>query len=340
MVLPLLAPPASRADPEPTARVACTITDERITEASGLAVNGDVRYVINDGGDSIQVFELGPDCRVRQVLEDPTDPYDVEDLARTPDGRLWLSDTGDNREERETVALEVLAPSGRLSLYRMSYPDGPHDAEALLVDHSGRPYVITKSPLGSSGVYTPQDALATGRTTALRKVTTLRFFPTGTPGGPVRAVSPLLVTGAALAPDGRRLAVRTYTDVYLWDVPDGDIAAALGDGKPKRLALPREEQGEAVAFSSDGRSLLTVSEGTPTALHVLPLPADVLAGPSPTADPARTRNQADHQDSKKEQDTPTNGKKGGSRPLVVNLALSALIATVIVGGLGRLRRRK
>ena len=40
-------------------------------------------------------------CQVQRVLTDPADPYDVEDLARTADGTLWLSDTGDNRGKRE-----------------------------------------------------------------------------------------------------------------------------------------------------------------------------------------------------------------------------------------------
>ena len=36
--------------------------------------------------------------------------------SRTSDGRLWLSDTGDNQNGRLTVALLELSPEGKLTL--------------------------------------------------------------------------------------------------------------------------------------------------------------------------------------------------------------------------------
>lgn len=290
-------------------------------------------YVANDGGDAVEVFELDRRCRVLRTLTGDVDPYDVEDLGRTPDGALWLSDTGDNGEDRPTVALEVLAPSGEVALYRMTYPDRAHDAEALLVGPDRRPYVVTKEPLGESGVYTPDGELSTRRPTPLRKVTTVRFGFTGTDGGPVGAASQTLVTGGAVSGDGRLVAVRTYTDLYVWAVPGGDIGAALSDGEPVRVPLPASEgQGEAVTFAPDGKSVYTMSEGSPSAVHVTAVPAEVLDGSSgspggaadSTDDPAGT---ADSEDS----------DGGGST--VRNAVLAASIAAVVVLGVGRLRRR-
>ena len=45
----------------------------------------------------------------------------------------------------------------------MTYPDGPHDAESLLLAPDGTPYIVTKEVLGDSGVYRPDAALVGGR---------------------------------------------------------------------------------------------------------------------------------------------------------------------------------
>jgi hypothetical protein len=284
----------------------CRIDDPRITESSGLAAAGDRLYTVNDGGSRLQVFVLdtsavgggsAPVCRVVRTISAAIDPYDVEDLARSADGTLWLADLGDNDHSRRTVAIELLSESGAGRLFRFSYPDGPHDAEALLLDRSGRPFIVTKQPLGNSGVYTPAGTPSTSRPTPLRRVAGLQLTPTGTPGGPVGTVGQLLVTGGAVSPDGTRIVLRTYTDAYVWRAEDGDVAGALATGRPVRFPLPPTAQGEAVTFTPDGRNLLTSTEGRPAAVHVLPLgemaapaagrPTDRSAGPARSGGPAR-----------------------------------------------------
>ncbi len=306
---PRLTQPA--ADP----RVLCRITDPRIRESSGLAVAGDSLYTVNDGGDRLQVFVLDRACRVRRVIENRLNPYDVEDLARSPDGTLWLADIGDNEAARRTVAVELLTEGGEASLFRFSYPDGPHDAEALLLDRRSRPYLVTKEPL-AAGVYTPTRTPSSDRPTPLRLVTTLRFGPTSTPGGPVGTASQVLVTGGAVSPDGTRLALRTYTDAYLWSVPDGDVAAALKTGQPKRIPLPATRQGEAIAFAADGRSLLTSTEGLPAPVHAVPLDAD-----PPTSRPGSTTPAP----SARASDPPGDGSSN-----LGNAAVAALLAAGLV----------
>jgi hypothetical protein len=268
------------------ARLYCTITDPRVTESSGLAAGGGRLYTVNDGGSRLTVYVLDNGCRVRRVVGADLDPYDVEDLARSADGTLWLADLGDNLHQRRTVAIELLTETGAVRLLRFSYPDGPHDAEALLLDRAGRPYLVTKDPFGTSGVYTPAGIPRTGRPTVLGRVGTVRLRPTGTPGGPAGVVGQLLVTGGAVSPDGTLVVLRTYTDAYLWRAADGDVAHALRTGTPTRIALPATRQGEAVTFGPDGRSLLTSTEGLPAAVHRIPLAVPPLASPSAPA-PAR-----------------------------------------------------
>jgi len=83
------------ADPVPAPVPACTITDPRLAEVSGMVADDAHWYVVNDGGTSAKVWVLGKDCQVQDSIVGAVDPYDVEDLALGPDGTFWLSDTGD-----------------------------------------------------------------------------------------------------------------------------------------------------------------------------------------------------------------------------------------------------
>jgi hypothetical protein len=269
----LMAAPAA-ADPVPAPTPTCAIADPRMAELSGLVADGEHWYAINDGGTAATVYVLGKDCQVQDVITGPADPYDVEDLARAADGTFWLSDTGDNDEDRETIALISLTPSGESAVHRLTYPDGKHDAEALLLDGAGVPYVVTKNPLGTADVYRPAGPLASPGPTPLEHVATVRLTSTDTPGGPVPGlVGSVTVTGAATSADGTALALRTYTDVYLFPVRNGDLVAALAE-KPVRVPLPNEAQGEAIAFQPDG-SLVSASEA---ARDGTAQPVNVVAG--------------------------------------------------------------
>ncbi|MBI3688352.1 MAG: hypothetical protein HY241_13665 [Actinobacteria bacterium] len=328
--------PAFAAEPD-AGRPACTITDPRITESSGLVVAGERMYTVNDSGSRLVVYVLDERCRVVKVIRGSVDPFDVEDLARTEDGTLWLADIGDNERQRRTVAIELLsgAAPAAARLYRFRYPDGAHDAEALLVDRAGTPFIVTKDVLGVSSVYTPEGAPSTAAVTPLRKVATVRFGLTGTAGGPVGPVGQLLVTGGAVSADGTRLALRTYTDAYVWNAPDGDLLRALRSGQPTRLPLPPTRQGEAIAFSPDGATLLTSTEGLPAQVHAVSLTAlpeavtgsagrAPAAGPTPAADVQPAAGAA----------APSSGTGWETFGA---LAVAGGLATVLVWGVSRAR---
>ncbi len=241
-------------------QVSCTVDDPRLAELSGLVVDGSAIWAMADGGRRVEVDRLDPaTCAVVERRTEPIDPYDPEDLARGPGGALWVADIGDNALTRDTVAVIVLPPGGGAQLHRLSYPDGPHDAEALLADAQGRPVIITKDPTGRSGVYRTAAPPAGTGPTPLLKVGEVRLPASDTVGGPVGSVGGVLVTGAAVSADGRVVAVRSYTDAWLYRVPDGgDVVDALA-GTPVQVPLGGEPQGEAVAFAADG-TLVSGSE--------------------------------------------------------------------------------
>ncbi|GAA5171898.1 hypothetical protein GCM10023321_71010 [Pseudonocardia eucalypti] len=286
MALPAGAEPEQGGGPAEPKRQ-CTVSDKRLSELSGLATDGGQRrWAISDGGSQVRVYELGPDCAVRNVLSSPVNPYDVEDLARSPDGTFWLADTGDNQRSRSTVALIALRGRGPAVVHRLRYPDGPHDAEAVLLARDGRPLIITKEPVAPAGVYRPARALTGGAPVAMERVGEVSLPSSTTRGGPIGGIGARTVTGGATSADGTVAALRTYTDAWLFHAPDGDLVAALGR-EPVRVPLPGEPQGEAVAFDGSG-ALLSGTEardGAPAGLRVVP-GAVVLARTDPDAEPA------------------------------------------------------
>lgn len=290
--------------PAAPAHMAFRIADPRITEASGIAAgiaSPGVVYVQNDSGDSARFFAL--DARTGATLASYAVPgasnVDWEDIAVAQDRRgvasVWLADIGDNDAKRDEVRVyrvdepHVDASRGGIEatttppeVWRLRYPDGPADAESLAVAPGGAAYIITKSIFGSSRVYTLPPRADPSRVQELRRIGYVDFTFTGTPGGP-NAVGQLTATGAAVSRDGSVLAIRTYSDAYLWRVRGRDVAAALRT-KRVRVALPAQPQGEGIAV--DGTRLLIDSEGSGSEVFAVALPrlpAPVTAGPAPSA---------------------------------------------------------
>ncbi len=300
----------------------CEIADPRLPEISGLAVAGGTLLAMNDGGSRAEVFVLDAACAVGEVRSAAVDPYDPEDLALGADGTLWLADTGDNRQDRATVALIGVRSDGASTLTRLTYPDGPHDAEALLLAPDGTPYLVTKEVLGASRVYRPDAALTDGATVPMSEVADLGFTLTGTPGGPVGRAGQLMVTGGAVSADGERLALRTYTDAYVWSLTGSDVVGALR-GTPIRVPLPAAPQGEAIAFAANSRDLLVAGEGLPSVVTLVPAGGAADPGtPEAPAEPAAAVTAATD-----------------AVPPVLAAVLAAAVATVLVWTWGRLRRR-
>jgi hypothetical protein len=167
--------------------------------------------------------------------------------------------------------------TGRPDVWRLRYPSGPVNAESLAVTPHGRAYVVTKTETGRSAVYEVPAEPNPGRVQTMRRVGTLRL---PAHGGLIPASLQRLATGAAISADGSLLVVRTYTDAYLWQVRNDNVAAAL-QHQPRHITLPLQQQGEGVGFS--GHALVLDSEGKGTAIVRVPLPGR--APPSPTASP-------------------------------------------------------
>jgi hypothetical protein len=248
-----------------------TIHDPHIRQQSGLVRSvrhPDLLWTHNDGGSTAEIYGIDPRGRtVAQITLRGIDPYDPEALARGVDSKgqpaLFLGDIGDNAARRKNVSVfRVTEPKslGHSTLvatwYRFKYADGPHDAEALLVDpRNGHIWVATKS-IGNGGLYRAPDKLVTKShgVNVLRRV----------------ADVPALTTDGTFLPNGK-FVLRTYTSAFLYAAPGQLI---------DQFDLPIQPQGEALAF--DGKRLLIGSEGVHSKVLAVPLPAAALAKTTPT----------------------------------------------------------
>jgi hypothetical protein len=231
----------------------------------------------------------------------------------------------------DVAAQDVAATTAAPEVWRLRYPGGATDAESLAVAPNGTPYIVTKSLLGASTVYSAPRRADGGRVQQLRQISSVHFAFTGTPG-PFAPAGEMAATGADISRDGSLLTVRTYTDAYVWRIRDGDVAAAVRT-KPVRLALPEQPQGEGIAFA--GSRLLVDSEQVGSAVYSVPIPAAVTRQPTSAATTPSARSPVDR------------AERGGgafiSRRLlfvaVIGLVGLTLLVVVSVGPGGRRGRR-
>lgn len=255
-----------------SAEVVTSFADPEIDESSGLVVRGRWIHTVDDSGDGPVVYTVdrrtGETARVTTYADE--DPEDVEALAPGRGGTVWVGDVGDNRRARGSLTVHRLRPDGgrvAAATYRLRYPDGPHDGEALLVHpRTGRLLVVTKRPFLGGEVFRAPARLRPGQLHELEQVATV-------PGH---------VTDGTFLPDGRHVLLRTYGTAAVLTYPGFE---RVGD-----LDLPAQEQGEGIAVGDDGRIYLS-SEGAGAEVLVVDLPPRITRALQPQR-PAATDGPA------------------------------------------------
>jgi hypothetical protein len=188
-----------------------------------------------------------------------------------------VGDIGDNFRTRGGIdvyrfpAAQVGQRSVRAERFTLAYPDGPHDAETLLVHPgTGRLYIVTKQIFGA-GVYAAPPVLD--------------------PDGDNRLVleerlDVSRVTDGSFFPGGRQVVLRGYDAATVHAFP--------GFKQTAHLQLPEQEQGEAITVSRIGQVYLS-SEGAHAPVLELLLPASPNAAASSAASeqPDRATTEAD-----------------------------------------------
>lgn len=260
------------AEPVDTRRTG-RIEERRLLESSGVAASRaypGVLWTHNDAGSGPFLFATDTTgAALGRWRVEPARSVDWEDIALGPCAAghcLTIGDVGDNEEARPRVMLYRLPepdprrealplPAESLSV---RYPDRPRDVEAIFVDRDATTWLVTKGRSTGILLYrVPASAWGSGAATA-ELVDTLPI-PHSIPNGH-------LVTGAAIDQDGRRVVVRTYRDLYLFELESGRLRPAPGPNRCEILGL--EDQGEAVDWW-DATTLVLTSEGRRGEIHLL-----------------------------------------------------------------------
>jgi hypothetical protein len=252
--------------------VAARVEAAEVDEASGIvasATNADVFWVHNDSGDTARAFAVTRAGKLAATLAlEGTTAIDIEDIAIEDAGGqsfLYLADIGDNASRRaEVVIYRVAEPklaggaaqrlSAKPDVMRVTYPDGPHDAETLLFDPVTKDLLLATKRLFGGAVVHRVGPFAAGT-----KVTTTA----------IATVPVAFATGGDISRDGRMIAIRSYGDAAsLWTRAPGEGLAAALERTPCTVPLATETQGEAFGFLADGRGYITVAEGRSPELHL------------------------------------------------------------------------
>lgn len=264
-----------------------TISDNRINEASGIAVSRiheDIVWVINDSGNSTFVFAVNSkgehlgSFNIQDVKNN-----DWEDMASFKyKGKpyILIADVGDNKAKRmkyflhiiQEPDLEKISHSSPLSIkpfwsISFTYEDGPRDCESVAVDivnekiillsKRDQPPVLYELPLNK------QKNIVAKR---LGKIKTLPQ-PTQNNKRPKKYLKYITQpTAMDISSDGLSAIVLTYANAYYFSLEKPADWLTVFLSSPKEIILPFLQQAESVCFGKDGKSIYVTSEKIPAPL--------------------------------------------------------------------------
>lgn len=266
-----------------------------ITESSGIVAsrkNPGIYWTHNDSGDGPYLYAFNRDGRTfgRWRVRGAT-AIDWEDIAifretKTGAWILYIGDIGDNDRKRSGIVVwRVAEPvvsgpdacrkgceTAPATAIRLRYPDRAHNAETLLVHpQSGDLYVVSKAGGADrdTTVFVVRNRqIAAGRTTVLEELATLNV------PDPLFARFAGGVTGGEISPDGRRVVLCYYFGIYEAELPANERDFdAIWDQQFRHTNIGFGLQIEGACYRADGKAILTTTEGSPTQLFEISLPA-------------------------------------------------------------------
>ena len=239
----------------------------QINEASGIAAskkNIGVLWTHNDSGDSARIFAINTHGELLGIYHIAgAKNRDWEDIEVGPgpvDGEnyIYISETGDNDakykkkyvyrvpepkvDTNQTFVYKTLKNCDKITF---KYPDGPRDAETLLLDPLNKDiYVISKREKNVN-VYLLTYPQSLSKTIIIKYMLTLPFT---------------MVVGGDISYNGEEILLKTYDSVYYWKRNAGQSITGAFANKYITLPYIREPQGEAICWSYNSDGYYTTSE--------------------------------------------------------------------------------
>jgi hypothetical protein len=256
-----------------------TIKEKSLTESSGLTASRltpGAYWTHNDSGDGPFIYAIdtrGESYGIFRVTG--AEARDWEDLASGPRPEAnrsyqYIGDIGDHDAKRAAVDFYRIAEPALTTTtrnftktrpgstepaeaIRLKYPDGKHDAEALLVHPiTGNIYIVNKVPIANPVVYEATAPFTAGKLVTMRRIGEIH----------VPSIFGGVVTGGSVSPDGRRVALCDYFQGYEIVLPQA--SRDFNDIWKQRMTgfdLGKRKQGESITYRLDGNAFLATSEG-------------------------------------------------------------------------------
>ena len=258
----------------------------KLPDANGLVADNGVAFMHTAADSSLFAVNNRTGATFATFAVPALQGSNWQGLARGLDDQnqpaLFFGDIADPSQSRTDIRIirvsqptadqttyNVQARTTTPTVWHVRYPDGPHDAAAIAVQPgTNRVFIITKNAGNSTMYQMPDHPSPSG-------INTLRLVGT---------VSQANVTAAAFSSSGDRLVIRNYTDAIMYNIPMGDLTAALAT-PPVRFTLPAQPQGEAIAFGPGDHNLLLASQPPDTRVLSMPAPASPTHGASAVAVP-------------------------------------------------------
>lgn len=259
-------------------KVIAEVKIPKLVESSGIVASrryANLFWTHNDSGAPL-LFAFDRNGRQRAMLSVAgTRIYDWEGISFGPGPAqrkewLYIGDIGDNLLRRKLITVyRIPEPDPNSSAaatppaesFHFEYPDGPHDAECLLVHpQTGDLYIVTKARGEDSvtRVYKARAPLKPLVRTRLQQIAELDL--------PNTSVITLIlgrITGGDISRDGRRVVLCDYFRGWEASLPSGEKSFdVIWESEWRDFELGGRQQGEGICYRHDGKAVLTTSEGS------------------------------------------------------------------------------
>jgi hypothetical protein len=245
-----------------------------MNEISGIATASNKKlfaYLHNDSGDTSRIFAIDNNGKWVTTLyfkgiSGKKGVTDCEDIASGKDAYgkgsyIYLGDIGDNGAKRNFITVYRIPEPARIRTPSMllraqpvflQYPDGPRDAETLMIDDIDHLLYIISKRQDTVSIYTSPLLWEANDTIKLQKRGTCYF--TGVKPGK-------WISGGDISRDGKKVILKSYQKVFYWHRENNEPVWLTLQKTPVELPYKQEPQGEAICFDNKGNGYYTVSEG-------------------------------------------------------------------------------
>ena len=251
------------------------LSSPELKEISGMAPSArhpGLFYVHNDSGDPARFFAVTPRGKLVATYyfidgdHSSINVKDCEDIACGPgpakgEHYIYLADIGDNIGWRNTVKLYRFKEPGTTRIvdtvsattFTLQYPDGPRDAEALMVDPIDKMIYILSKREDSVGIYGFSLNSSNASTIVMQSFGKL-FFP--------GKRKDKWVLSGDISANGKEVLVKTSNSVYFFKRKSTEpIYKTLRRIPVQQKKFTPHGQQEAIAFAPGNKGFYIMAEG-------------------------------------------------------------------------------